>query len=184
MELLATGHCDLCFHRRFLLSGDLLQTNRSLFYALKSVIIFRLLYVIQLTAKIQQAEVHQKATARKAEDRVKVLVGAAVLHQQTQSTEKRAALFSLLDGFLTRPAERLAVLGEDGKGSDSFKRLVTGHKPTAFSIVSVNVGNRLTESAHDRPGIPGLLALCLQIWLPLLTRKSPHPMTAWLHGCS
>jgi seryl-tRNA synthetase len=79
----------------------------------------------QLTAKIQQAEARQRATAKKAEDRVKVLVGAAVLHQQTQSTEKRAALLTLLDGFLTRPAERLAVLGEDGQGSDTFKRLVT-----------------------------------------------------------
>nr|AQZ19946.1 mobilization protein C [Pseudomonas sp.]QBM91775.1 mobilization protein C [Pseudomonas sp.] len=80
----------------------------------------------QLTAKIQQAEARQKATAKKAEDRIKVLVGAAVLHQQTQSTEKRAVLLSLLDSFLTRPAERLAVLGEDGKGSEAFKRLVAG----------------------------------------------------------
>lgn len=31
-----------------------------------------------------------------------------------------------------------------------------------FSIVSVNFGNRLTESIHDRPGISGLFALCLQ----------------------
>ena len=77
----------------------------------------------QLTAKIQQAESRQKATAKKAQDRIKVLVGAAVLHQQTQSTEKRAALLSLLDGFLTRPAERLAVLGEDGQGSKALKKL-------------------------------------------------------------
>ena len=74
----------------------------------------------QLTAKIQQAESRQRAAAKKAQDRVKVLVGAAVL----QSTEKRAALLALLDGFLTRPSERLAVLGEDGQGSDAFKQLV------------------------------------------------------------
>ena len=80
----------------------------------------------QLTAKIQQAEARQRTTAKKADDRVKVLVGAAVLHQQTQSTEKRAALLALLEGFLTRPAERLAVLGEDGQGSEAFKRLITG----------------------------------------------------------
>lgn len=78
----------------------------------------------QLTAKIQQAEARQRATIKKAEDRVKILVGAAVLHQQTQSTDKRAALLTLLDGFLTRPAERLAVLGDDGQGSEAFKRLV------------------------------------------------------------
>ena len=83
----------------------------------------------QLTAKIQQAEARQRATAKKAEDRVKILVGAAVLHQQTQSTDKRAALLTLLDGFLTRPAERLAVLGADGQGSEAFQRLVSGDSP-------------------------------------------------------
>ena len=77
----------------------------------------------QLTAKIQQAEARQRATVKKAEDKVKILVGAAVLNQQTQSTEKRAALLSLLDGFLTRPSERLAVLGEDGQGSKALKKL-------------------------------------------------------------
>ena len=81
----------------------------------------------QLTAKIQKAEARQRATAKKADDRVKVLVGAAVLHQQTQSTDKRDALLTLLDCFLTRPAERLAVLGKDGQGSEAFKRLVSGN---------------------------------------------------------
>lgn len=79
----------------------------------------------QLNAKIQQAEARQRATAKKADDRVKVLIGAAVLHQQTQSTDKHAALLTLLDDFLTRPAERLAVLGVDGQGSEAFKRLVS-----------------------------------------------------------
>ena len=78
----------------------------------------------QLTAKIQQAEARQRATAKKAEDRVKILVGAAVLHQQTQSADKHAALLTLLDSFLTRPAERLAVLGEDGQGSDVLKKMI------------------------------------------------------------
>ena len=80
----------------------------------------------QLNARIQQAEARQRATAKKADDRVKVLVGAAVQHKQTQSPDERAALLSLLDAFLTRPAERLAVLGEDGQGSEAFKRLVAG----------------------------------------------------------
>lgn len=81
----------------------------------------------QLNARIQQAEARQRATAKKADDRVKVLVGAAVLNQQAHlPTDKRADLLSLLDGFLTRPAERLAVLGEDSKGSEAFKRLVSG----------------------------------------------------------
>jgi hypothetical protein len=79
----------------------------------------------QLTARIQQAEARQKAAAKKADDRVKVLVGAAVLHQHKQSPERQSGLLALLDGFLVRPAERLAVLGENGQGSEAFKRLVS-----------------------------------------------------------
>ena len=81
----------------------------------------------QLTAKIQQAESRQRATAKKAQDRVKVLVGAAVLHQQTQSTEAASSQARRRPAFLTRPAERLAVLGEDGQGSEAFKKLVTSN---------------------------------------------------------
>ena len=69
----------------------------------------------QLNARIQQAEARQRATAKKADDRVKVLVGAAVLNQQTRTPEKLPALLSLLDSFLTRPAERLAVWVRTGK---------------------------------------------------------------------
>lgn len=77
----------------------------------------------QLNARIQQAEARQRASIKKEDDRVKVLVGAAVLHQQTQTQGKLPALLSLLDGFLERPRERLAVLGEDGQGSEALKRL-------------------------------------------------------------
>lgn len=77
----------------------------------------------QLNARIQQAEARQRAAIKKEDDRVKVLVGAAVLHQQTQKPGALPALLSLLDGFLVRPRERLAVLGEDGKGSEALKRL-------------------------------------------------------------
>ena len=81
----------------------------------------------QLTARIQKAETLARSSQTKEENRVKVLVGAAVLHQQkTLPAEKLAALVALLDGFLTRKSERLAVLGEDGKGSETLKRLVSG----------------------------------------------------------
>jgi vacuolar-type H+-ATPase subunit D/Vma8 len=79
----------------------------------------------QLTAKIQQAEARQRATTKKAEDRVKILVGSAVLHQQKKHTDKQEALLALLDSFLTRPAERVAVLGKDGQGSDIFKKMMS-----------------------------------------------------------
>lgn len=75
----------------------------------------------QLTAKIQKAETRQRSTVKKTDDRVKVLVGAAVLHAQSQHPV--AGLLPMLDNFLTRPVERLAVLGEDGTGSEAFKRL-------------------------------------------------------------
>lgn len=65
---------------------------------------------------------------KRADDRVKVLVGAAVLYAVQQGhppdlSGGRAAVLALMDDFLSRPAERLAVLGEDGKGSDALRRL-------------------------------------------------------------
>ncbi len=47
----------------------------------------------QLNARIQQAEARQRATAKKADDRVKVLVGAAVLHQPPPSFPKPSSVF-------------------------------------------------------------------------------------------
>jgi len=79
----------------------------------------------QLTARIQQAEARQKASAKKADDRVKVLVGAAVLNQLSQNPGKQMEILALMNAFLSRPGERAAVLGEDGTGSESFKRLIT-----------------------------------------------------------
>ena len=78
----------------------------------------------QLNARIQKAEARERASAKKADDRVKVLVGAAVLN--AERTSPIMGLLPMLDAFLTRPAERLAVLGEDGQGSEAFKRLVAG----------------------------------------------------------
>lgn len=64
---------------------------------------------------------------KKEDDRVKVLVGAAVLHSTQQGhppdlSGGRAAVLALMDDFLSRPAERQAVLGEDGLGSPAFHR--------------------------------------------------------------
>jgi outer membrane scaffolding protein for murein synthesis (MipA/OmpV family) len=83
----------------------------------------------QLIARIQKAEALQRVNTKKADDRIKVLVGAAVLEQiQRTGPDKMPALLKLLDSFLIRPTERTAVLGEDGQGSESFKRL-TDYKP-------------------------------------------------------
>lgn len=63
---------------------------------------------------------------KRADDRVKVLVGAAVLNSIQRGhpldLRDRAAVLALMDAFLSRPAERLAVLGADGLGSAAFKR--------------------------------------------------------------
>ncbi len=66
--------------------------------------------------------------AKKEDDRCKLLVGAAVLFATQQGhppdlSGGRGAVLALMDDFLSRPAERLAVLGEDGRGSDALRRL-------------------------------------------------------------
>lgn len=80
----------------------------------------------------QSLEQHLKLKAagvsKKEDDRVKVLVGAAVLFAVQQGyppdlSGGRRAVLALMDDFLSRPAERLAVLGEDGQGSEALRRL-------------------------------------------------------------
>lgn len=81
----------------------------------------------QLNARIQKAEARAKATEKKSDDRVKVLVGAAVLNAikcgQAVSVQRREDLVQMMQEFLTRASERDAVLGEDGHGSDALRRL-------------------------------------------------------------
>ncbi|ENM3103111.1 hypothetical protein ACM74C_31165 [Pseudomonas aeruginosa] len=77
----------------------------------------------QLTARIQQVEARERAQQKKADDKVKVLVGAALLDQIKRGGEGLNDLLTLMDGFLSRPYERKAVLGEDGKGSEVLHRL-------------------------------------------------------------
>ena len=80
----------------------------------------------------QSLEQHLKLKAasvsKREDDRCKVLVGAAVLYATQQGhppdlSAGRGAVLALMDDFLSRPAERLAVLGEDGRGSDALRRL-------------------------------------------------------------
>lgn len=59
----------------------------------------------------------EKKTKKREDDRMKVLGGAALFH-----TSDLATVIALMDAFLTRPSERLAVLGEDGKGSEALRR--------------------------------------------------------------
>lgn len=63
---------------------------------------------------------------KRQDDRVKVLVGAAVLNSIQQGhpldLKDRAAVLALMSAFLTRPQEREAVLGADGLGSPAFHR--------------------------------------------------------------
>lgn len=79
----------------------------------------------QLNARIQQAEARARATEKKAEDRVKVLVGAAVLAEVRSGGMSEAQVRAIMREFLARESEVLAVLGEDGAGSETYKRLTT-----------------------------------------------------------
>ncbi|WP_455233698.1 hypothetical protein [Geopseudomonas aromaticivorans] len=68
-------------------------------------------------------------SAKRADDRVKVLVGAWVAAQMKAGhpvvLDDASALLAAMDGWLVRPMERLAVLGQDRQGSPAFRR-VTG----------------------------------------------------------
>lgn len=78
----------------------------------------------QITAQIQAAEARLRAGQKKADDRVKVLVGAAILEQiKRGGVLSLPQLLEVMQGFLERPGEREAVLGKDGQGSESLRRL-------------------------------------------------------------
>lgn len=66
--------------------------------------------------------------AKRADDRVKVLTGAWLAAElaagRPVALDDPGALLAALDGWLTRPGERDAVLGPDGQGSDAFRRVL------------------------------------------------------------
>ena len=68
------------------------------------------------------------AEAKKEDDRIKVLLGAYVASELSAGRavflgDPDLLLFKLRR-WLVRPAERLAVLGSDGTGSDAFRRVL------------------------------------------------------------
>lgn len=79
----------------------------------------------QLTARIQKAEARARATQKKAEDRIKILVGAMLLERVRDGKTHPDDLLADLRTFLERESERAAVLGEKGQGSETLLRLIT-----------------------------------------------------------
>ncbi|MEO1351899.1 MAG: hypothetical protein AAFW84_24360 [Cyanobacteria bacterium J06635_15] len=72
----------------------------------------------QIKAQIQQARAIEKTLAKKQETRRKVLIGAAILARVEAGLWKQSDLLDMMDGFLTRPAEReLFGLENGGVGS-------------------------------------------------------------------
>lgn len=102
----------------------------------------------QLTARIQAAEAKERGRKKREEDRVKILVGAAVLEQvknpgkDAPPTITEEGIFTLMDKFLERTSDREAVLGKDGRGSEAFlrsmgdKAVSQGHINRLFDAVN------------------------------------------------
>ena len=67
-----------------------------------------------------------RADEKRQDDRMKVLVGAAVLHQlatgRTVELQEPRDLLELMHLWLERPSEREAVLGADMRGSAALRR--------------------------------------------------------------
>ena len=66
-------------------------------------------------------------TRKREDDRCKILVGAlvgtALISGRSVVLSDPRALIDALDAFLVRPAEREAILGVDGTGSQAFRRV-------------------------------------------------------------
>lgn len=71
------------------------------------------------------------ANAKRADDQVKAIAGAWMGAELTSgrpvvARAPRDVLTSLNDYLKERPSERLAILGEDGQGSQAFWRVMSG----------------------------------------------------------
>jgi len=87
----------------------------------------------QLNARIQQVEARERAQQKKADDKAKVLVGAAILEEVKAGRFQLQDLLGVMDRFLSRPYERKAVLGEDGRGSEVLRRLTNAPDPARYT---------------------------------------------------
>lgn len=84
----------------------------------------------QLTARIKTAENRKSQEDRKAEARIKILVGSAILERYKKKGETDG-LVKIMEAFLTRPIDRKAVLGENGDGSEIFFSLTSAKESEA-----------------------------------------------------
>ncbi len=68
-----------------------------------------------------------EGSSKKEDDRVKVIcgawLGAEIASGRAIAVHTPRDLLHGLDSFLVRPSERLAILGEDGRGSTAFRRV-------------------------------------------------------------
>lgn len=79
----------------------------------------------KIDRQIALAMAAERKSQKREDDRVKVLVGAMLLDQIKRQGGGLDSLLARLGDFLARPNERMAVLGEDGKGSEALRRLTT-----------------------------------------------------------
>ena len=77
----------------------------------------------QIDARIQQKLARRKANTKQEDDRVKVITGAWLASEATSGRADASAVLAGLNSFLTRPSERKALLGDDGRGSEAFRRV-------------------------------------------------------------
>jgi hypothetical protein len=81
-------------------------------------------------AKLLAAWLNDEDTinAKRADDRCKVLVGAYVTSElaagRPVALDDADAMLAALDGWLVRPRDRAAVLGNAGTGSPAFRRVL------------------------------------------------------------
>lgn len=84
----------------------------------------------QLNARIQKAETKAKQTEKKQADRIKVLVGAAIVDSikngQIITIQGPDDLLKMMSSFLSRQTERDVVMGKDGSGSEMLHSLTKG----------------------------------------------------------
>jgi hypothetical protein len=80
----------------------------------------------QLSERIKAAESRKSQEDRKAETKIKILIGTAVLSQVKRGGGlKNSGVIEMMNSYLSRAADIKTVLGENRTGSEILKKLTT-----------------------------------------------------------
>ena len=106
----------------------------------------------QLKAQIQQAKAVERTLEKKRDTRRKILIGAAVMARVERGEWPQQDLLKMMDGFLTRPHERVLFdLNTQGEDGSAQKTKGTNKKPNQSGAAKATAQPKKTVMPLPQP---------------------------------